>query len=45
MRTLLRLLHYYYLGRALLRGPAYFAGYLLRRAARQAAWRMTRKWR
>ena len=43
-RPFWRLVHAYYLARALSRGPHYFAGYELRRAARRAAWRATRTW-
>lgn len=38
-------LHGFYLGRAVTRGPRYFAGYEVRRQARRAAWRATRRLR
>jgi len=44
MRWFFRLLHLFYLGRALARGPKYFLGYEARRQARRAAWRLTRRW-
>jgi hypothetical protein len=44
MRSLLRLLHWYFLARAVARGPRYFAGYEVRRQTRRAAWRATRNW-
>lgn len=43
-RDFWKLVHVYYFCRALLRGPRYFAGYILRREVRQAAYRATRNW-
>jgi len=37
-----RILHFFYLGRAILKGPKYLLGYLIRRIVRQATWRATR---
>lgn len=38
-----RLLHFFYLGRAISRGPRYFAGYEVRRQTRKAVYRATRR--
>lgn len=40
-----RLLHYYYLGRAVLGGPRALLGYLIRREGRKGLWRATRRLR
>lgn len=37
-----RLMHWFFFGRALARGPGYFARYELRRQARRAVYRATR---
>ena len=42
MRWFYRLLHYFYLGRAVSRGPRYLARYEVRRAGRKALYRATR---
>jgi hypothetical protein len=42
MNWIYRLLHYFYLGRAISRGPRYFARYELRRQVRKATYRVTR---
>ncbi len=42
MRTFYRLLHLFFLGRAVARGPRYLAGYAIRRQARKATYRATR---
>ena len=39
------LVHLFYLGRAIARGPRYFLGYELRRQVRKATYRATRKLR
>jgi hypothetical protein len=44
MRLLFRLLGSYYLWRAVFRGPAYLARFLLRRGARRRANRAIRRW-
>ena len=43
MRWFYRLLHWFYLGRAVSRGPGYFARYELRRQGRKALYRATRR--
>ena len=43
MRTFYRLLHLFFLGRAISRGPGYLARYELRRAGRRALYRSTRR--
>jgi hypothetical protein len=45
MRTFYRILHDLFFTRAVLRGPAYFLGYELRRQARRAMYRATRRLR
>lgn len=42
MRTFYKLLHWFFLGRALSRGPAYLARYEIRRQGRKALYRATR---
>jgi len=42
MRWFYQLLHIFYLGRAISRGPRYFGGYEVRRQVRKAAYRATR---
>ncbi|HEY8743608.1 MAG TPA: hypothetical protein VIU62_10930 [Chloroflexota bacterium] len=42
MRWFYQLLHYFYLGRAISRGPRYFAKYEERRLLRKAVYRVTR---
>lgn len=42
MRWLFRLLHLFYFGRALTRGPRYFGRYEVRRQARRLVYRATR---
>lgn len=43
MRLFWKLMHLFYLGRAVSRGPSYFLGYEARRQMRQAMWRATRR--
>lgn len=42
MRAFYRLLHLFFLGRAMARGPRYFAGYAVNRQIRKASYRATR---
>lgn len=44
-RDVYRAAHWYYFVRALLRGPADFLGYLLRREVRREAWKARRRMR
>lgn len=43
MRWFYRLLHYFFLGRAISRGPRSFARYEVRRQVRKATYRATRR--
>ena len=43
MRAFFRILHLFFLGRAISRGPAYFARYETRRQARRLFYRATRR--